>query len=148
MNEHTLRVLEYDKILGIVAGYAATEAGKRNIGAMLPEAELSFAAVRLRETGEFLAILERGEIPPLNGILDVSQAVSKLGAAGIMLTPAELLNTAITLSAGRRVKQFFLRQDDKHGAQLLNAKADAIRGALEQVRALADTSVDLLRRDT
>ena len=44
-----------------------------------------------------------------------------------MLTPEELLNTAITLSAGRRVKQFFLRQDDKRAAPLLKAKADAIQ---------------------
>ncbi len=127
MNEHTLRVLEYDKILGIVGGYTSSEAGRRTVSAMLPAAELSPAVVRLRETSEFLGILQQGESPPLNGILDVAQAVAKLGAAGIMLTPAELLNTAMTLSVGRRVKQFFLRQDGKRAAPLLNAKADVIQ---------------------
>ncbi len=127
MNEHTLRVLEFDKIINIVAGYAASEAGRMSVINMLPADDRAVADLRLSETSEFLQILQRGETPPLEGILDVGQAVSKLGAAGAMLTPVELLNTALTLGAARRVKQFFERINGKSCAPLLTAKANRIR---------------------
>ncbi len=127
MNEHTLRVLEFDKIVNIVAGYAASEVGKQAVLNMLPAEERSIAEERLRETNEFLRILERGENPPLDGILAIGPAVAKLGARGSTLVPAELLNTAATLGAARRVKQFFQRIEGKSASPLLTAKADRIR---------------------
>ncbi len=127
MNEHTLRVLEFDKIVNIVAGYAASDAGKQSVLNTLPAEERLVAEERLRETNEFLQILERGETPPLDGILAIGPALAKLGARGGTLTPVELLNTATTLGAARRVKQFFQRIEDRNGSPLLNAKADRIR---------------------
>jgi DNA mismatch repair protein MutS2 len=127
MHEHSLRVLEFDKVVNIVAGYAASEPGKKSVFNLLPAEDRSTADARLRETGEFLQLLQRGENPPLEGILDVGQAVVKLGATGGMLTPTELLSTATTLGAGRRVKNFFQRIEVKNAAPFLTAYADRIR---------------------
>jgi len=132
MNAHTLRVLEYDKVAGIVSGFAATEAGREAVLALLPVADAGVAKTRLRETQEFLDLLRSGETPPLDNILSVGEAVGKLGVAGSMLFPAELLNTALTLGAGRRVKQFFERFSGR-GAEariqtpLLSARTEQIR---------------------
>lgn len=68
----------------------------------------------------------------LDGILDIRPAMQKLGAAGCMLSPSELLNTAQTLGAGRRVKQFFQRFEGKGtfpgpASPLLCAKAAVIQ---------------------
>jgi DNA mismatch repair protein MutS2 len=130
MNDHTLRVLEYDKVTKIVAEYAASDPGRAAILRLAPLTDGAEVKTRLQETLEFTSILERGETPPLDGILDVAQVVHKLRVSGIMLQPAELLNIATTLGAGRRVKQFFLRLEGRGTAQrvsLLVARAAKIR---------------------
>ncbi len=71
MNEHTLRVLEFDKLITIVAGYAASEPGGAAVKRMLPAQEPEVVAALLGETKEFTRILESGETPPLDGIRDV-----------------------------------------------------------------------------
>jgi DNA mismatch repair protein MutS2 len=109
MYEHSLGVLEFDKVISIVAGYAASEPGRAAVQEMLPARDRKIVEVLLRETSEFIQILRSGEHPPLHGILDLGQVIDKLGAAGSMLTPVELLHAAETLAAGRRVRHFFLR---------------------------------------
>ena len=141
MNEHTLRVLEFDKIVNIVAGYAASEAGRISVLSMLPAGDRSIAEERLSETSEFLRILECGENPPLDGILAIGQAVAKLNAPGGMLTPTELLNIATTLGAARRVKQFFERIDGRGKAPLLTAKVDRIR-PLKHIEDAVSSAID------
>ncbi|HTG00883.1 MAG TPA: endonuclease MutS2 [Nitrospirota bacterium] len=112
MNEHSLRILEYGKVIEIVAGYAASDAGRRAVQDTLPENDRIIVEQRLRETGEMMSLLESGEHPPLEGILDISGVVGKLGAAGSVLTPQELLNAASTLAAARRIRYFFKRFED------------------------------------
>jgi len=141
MNEHTLRVLEFDKIVNIVAGYAASEVGRISVLSMLPTGALSVAEERLNETSEFLQILERGEKPPLEGILAIGQSVAKLGVPGAMLAPIELLHTATTLGAARRIKQFFEQIDGRDSAPLLKAKADRIR-PLRHIEDAVSSAID------
>ena len=81
MNDHTLRVLEYDKVTSIVAGYAASEAGRDAVLSLLPAVDAAVVETRLQETREFMSLLRSSENPPLDGILDVRQAVQKLGVA-------------------------------------------------------------------
>jgi DNA mismatch repair protein MutS2 len=109
MNDHTLRVLEYDKVRNIVAAYAASEAGRAAVVKLFPERDAATVEELLKETREFSRILESGENPPLDGIPDIGPAVEKLGVTGSLLSPVELFNTAATLGAGRKVKSFFLR---------------------------------------
>ncbi len=131
MNEHSLRVLEFDKVINIVAGYAASEPGKAAVKRLLPDGAREIVTARLRETSEFMQILRGGENPPLDGIFDVGQTIEKLGVLGSMLTPIELFETAATLASGRRLKKFFQRFEGKGGttliAPLLCARAAAIR---------------------
>ncbi len=132
MNEHALRVLEYDKVTGIVAGYAASTPGREAVLALRPASDAALVATLLQETREFTLVLQGNEAPPFDGIQDIRLAIRKLGVSGGMLSPQELLATAQTLGSGRRVKRFFQR-DDGRGASsrlslpLLLAKADAIR---------------------
>jgi DNA mismatch repair protein MutS2 len=161
MNEHTLRVLEYNKVLGIVAGYAVSDPGKAAVLELLPSVDASVVAARLEETREFTRILQHGDAPLLDGIRDIRPAIQKLGVAGIMLSPAELLNIAITLGAGRRVKQFFQRFEEKralsrHSAPLLCARAaniqtlkhieDAVASAIDERAEVKDSASPELRK--
>ena len=132
MNDHALRVLEYDKVTNIVAGYAASEAGRDAVLSLLPAADAAVVKSRLQETGEFMSLLRSSENPPLDGIPDVRHAVQRLRVGGSMLSPLELLNIAITLGVGRRVKQFFQHvaaqgTEVRPVASLLCARAGAIQ---------------------
>ncbi len=109
MNEHTLKVLEFDKIRTIIAAFAASDRGKAAAVKMLPSGDRLSVITRIRETEEFTRILQSGEHPPLDGIPDVDQALKKLMVTGGTLFPDELLSVAGLVSAGRRIKKFFLR---------------------------------------
>ncbi len=147
MNEHTLRVLEYDKVVSIVAASAASEAGRAVVAGLQPAADISAVKLRLRETREFTQILQIGEKPPLDGIPDVRIAIEKLSVSGSVLSPAELLNVAATLAAGRRVKSFFRNFEGKSkaaalpAAPLLCARASAI-WPLKQMEDAVSAAID------
>ena len=156
MNDHTLSVLEYDKIKSIAAGYAASERGKEAVKGLLPSTERSVIAGRLEETDEFIRILQRGQSPPLDNIPDIRQPMDKLGPTGSMLFPAELLNIAALLAAGRRVKTFFQQLDARLTAPLLTARAarirplkhieDAVHKAIDDNAEVRDSASPALRR--
>lgn len=161
MNDHTLRVLEYDKVANVVSGFAASEAGRNAVLAFLPAVDAGIVASRLQETSEFIHLLRSNEIPPLDGILDVRGAVQKLRAAGSMLSPPELLNMATTLGAGRRIKQFFQHVEGKGTganpqAPLLCAQAtrirpfkqieDAVFSAIDDKAEVKDSASPVLRK--
>lgn len=161
MNEHTLRVLEYDKVKSIVAAYAASEAGKAMISGLHPVSDAAKVSTLLKEAREFTEILQSGEKPPLNGIVDIRHVVEKLRASGGMLVAGELLDTATTLGAGRRVKTFFQKIEAKGtnavpGAPLLCAKAagihplkqleDAVFAAIDEKAEIKDSASPALRK--
>lgn len=109
MNDHALRVLEYDKVREIVSRFAASEPGSRRVLALRPSPDGAEAAQRLAATRALMQLQAGGEQPPLDGIRDVAPALERLAAPGVMLQPAELLDLASTLAAGRRVKAFAAR---------------------------------------
>jgi DNA mismatch repair protein MutS2 len=113
MNDHTLRALEYDKVASVVSGFAASVAGREAVLALHPAKAAEIVETRLQETAEFMHLLRSNEVPPLDGIKDVREAVRKLGPTGSVLSPVQLLNVATTIGTGRRVKQFFQRFEGK-----------------------------------
>ncbi len=161
MNDHTLRVLEYDKVANIVSGFAASAAGREAVLVVLPAVDAGIVGSRLQETSEFIHLLRSNEVPPLDGILNVRGAVQKLGVAGSMLSTLELLNMATTLGAGRRIKKFFQRFEGKGTgtkpqAPLLCAQAakiqplkqieDAVFSAIDDKAEVKDSASPALRK--
>lgn len=157
MNEHALRVLEYDKLREIVAGFAASEPGKEAVQAAFPVTEGGTVDRLLGETREFMQIMDRGEPPPFDGIRDIRRQVAKLAASGMTLTPHELLDIASTLGAGRRIKQFFQRIEKQVlSATLLPGIAerirplkpveDAVQRAVDEKGEVKDSASPALRR--
>jgi DNA mismatch repair protein MutS2 len=159
MNDHTLRVLEYDKVASVVSDFAASEAGRDAVLALLPAVDAGIVETRLQETMEFLLLLRSNEVPPLDGIPNVRSAVEKLGVAGSMLSSPELLSTAKILGAGRHVKRYFQRFTGTGAglqAPLLCAKTakilplkhieDAVHSAIDDKAELKDSASPALRK--
>ncbi len=161
MNEHTLKVLEYDKVRSLVAGFAASEPGRAAVSELLPALSPVVVVERLQETQECIWLFTSGENLPLDGILNIDAAIARLRISGMMLAPLELLEIATTLGAGRRIKGFFERIGDKgglarQGVPLLRARAaviqplpqleDAIAGAIDEKAEVKDSASPALRR--
>ncbi len=160
MNDHALRVLEYDKVREIVARFALTGPGRQEVLTLLPVAG-GGAAELPAETRELLDLLQAGEDPPLDGVREIGPAVDRLAAAGAMLRPAELLDIASTLGAGRKLKAFFGRCGRRGGgsgpsAPRLCGRAaaivplpeleEAVRKAIDESGEVRDSASPALRR--
>ena len=95
MDEHTLSVLEFEKIRRLAASFAQSEPGRAAAAALLPAADARAAAERLAETREmadYLAAhggrLALGQVR--DGLADLEHAVT----FGRPLEPAELASLA------------------------------------------------------
>ena len=160
MNDHALKVLEYEKVRDIAAGYAASEPGRAAVLELLPAADRAEVGERLAETRECMRLLGFGEHPPLDGIRDIGRSIGKLAVSGMMLQPLELLEVSSTIGAARRLKSFFQRFESGGGSQLmvpllcgraakitpLRHLEDAVHAAVDETGEIRDSASPELRR--
>jgi len=153
MDAHTLKVLEFDKIVAHLEARATCSLGRELAAQTQPSDQLEIARKLLRETSEAKAILEyEGEIP-LGGIEDIRSYLER-ARVGAMLHPTELLAVQNTLAGTRRLAAFLCRIKDKYptlgelGSQILafeNLEV-AISKAINQSGEVVDSaSPDLAR---
>lgn len=108
MDERTLRVLELDKILQLLADRCATVMGKELALSLSPSADENEVRWRQRETTESRRRLERFGVPPLGGISDIRPILER-GQQGTLLEPSELLTVARTLERATELKAALLK---------------------------------------
>lgn len=123
MIQHSLKSLEFDKVVNCLASRASSDLGRALSERLAPVETLETAQLRLLETGEAREILERFGHPPFHGTSDVRGLIRRAGQ-GSVLSPEELVIIRDTLSAGRRVKAFFARHET--GASRLGSIARRI----------------------
>lgn len=105
MNDKTLRVLEYNKIVKIVADETVSNLGREIALALKPSNNVYEVKEWLQETTEAAdIILKRGAFP-LEGLHDIRTALKK-AEIGSMLTIEELLLTSYALASARKIKNF------------------------------------------
>ena len=159
MNDHALRVLEFEKVREIIARFARSEPGRERALTLVPVADAVRVRTALAETRELMDLLRAGEAPLLEGIGNIGPAIERLGVAAMTLRPAELLDIASTLAAGRKIKTFFARfsaQGAGPSAPLLAARAavlvplkhleDAVHRAVDESGEIKDSASPVLRR--
>ncbi|SDZ29619.1 DNA mismatch repair protein MutS2 [Proteiniborus ethanoligenes] len=105
MNEKTLRVLEYGKIIQLLVNKTESSLGKDIASNLSPSIDLEEVEYFQKETDEAVSILIKRGNPPLGGIHDVLPEV-KRAEIGSVLSPGGLLKVADTLRAARRIKGF------------------------------------------
>ncbi|HEX3029352.1 MAG TPA: endonuclease MutS2, partial [Clostridia bacterium] len=105
MNEKTLRILEYDKIIQKLASLTASELGRELAEAVQPERSFSKVQSLLKETNDGVSFIMRRGSPPLGGIHDIRPGI-KRADLGSILSPGELLSIADTLRAARNLKSY------------------------------------------
>ncbi|MCK9268104.1 MAG: endonuclease MutS2 [Alkaliphilus sp.] len=111
MNERSLRVLEYPKIINMLEGKCTSSLGKEKVRELKPIPHLDIIRQLQQETGEAQSILIKFGNVPLGGINDVLQYVRRT-EIGSYLDPAQLLQLKDTLTAVRRLKNFLKEKED------------------------------------
>lgn len=112
MDAHTLRILEYDRVLERLAAHASSVLGRETALALEPTAHPEIIARRLQETREARWLRDNASGLPLGGVRDIRDAVER-AAIGQVLVPQELLDVAQTCGAARRLRTFLLRQQER-----------------------------------
>lgn len=104
MNPRSLRLLELDKILEKLREKCATAMGEARIQGLYPRTEREQVLALQEQTREAVDLLSKEE-PPLSGLLDISQEVSRAGKGG-MLDASQLFRVAVFLNASISLKRF------------------------------------------
>jgi DNA mismatch repair protein MutS2 len=107
MNRHTLRVLEYDKVLAQLATYASFGPGKTRMLSLRPTTFLDEAQQWLQETEEARQLLIQQPELHLGGVHDL-EPILRQAALGGILSPHEFLQVRSTVLRARRLRQLLL----------------------------------------
>jgi DNA mismatch repair protein MutS2 len=112
VNERTLRILEFDKIIAKVEALATSRYGKELVRKLEPFLTLSQVKEAQRITAEAVRLSTENDRIPLGGIFDIREAVKRAAIGGV-LAPAELLEVAATIRASRLMREFLAGQTDQ-----------------------------------
>ncbi|MYK26932.1 MAG: endonuclease MutS2, partial [Dehalococcoidia bacterium] len=104
MNDHTLRVLEFDKVRAMLAGETAFSLGRELALALEPEREHEAVLALQAETAEMTAIDQMGLDVPLGGMRDLRPLVHA-ATIGQALEPTDLQEAAGSFDTARRARQ-------------------------------------------
>ncbi|NLY88732.1 MAG: endonuclease MutS2 [Firmicutes bacterium] len=134
LQEKSARILEFDKIRKILAGFTASKPGEELALSLWPSTVLEKAARAQKETTEARELWQTGRVP-LDGIFDLRVAAE--GARrGKVLSPEELLATGSTLRAARLLRGV-LGEEAEERAPVLSALAAGLTVFPQLEKALA-----------
>jgi DNA mismatch repair protein MutS2 len=106
LDSHTLEVLGFTRVRGILAGLCQTDMGRERALALEPVADAQQIASELDRLDEVASL---GDEPPLAEVKDVRPLLEQLRAAGL-LTGEELLRVRLACTGIRKCREFFQNQ--------------------------------------
>ena len=109
MNEKTLKVLEFNKIIQMLSDRTESNLGRELAIQLKPKTDINEVEISQIETYEAVNIIIKRGRPPMGGIHDISHEL-KRAEIGSTLMPINLLNIADSLRAARRLISYF-KQD-------------------------------------
>lgn len=105
MNAHALAVLEFDRVLALVAERASSAPGAERLRALRPTTDLTAAEAEHTRVAAMRALVEsEGGWSP-EPIPDLGRALHRLRVAHAALEPTDLLGVAQLLRSGRLTRQ-------------------------------------------
>lgn len=153
MEEHTLRVLEFEKVISKLQDQAACAIGREVAGLSYPTTDLETANRKQQETSEARAILQYEGNIPLGGIADIRHNVERAGLEAL-LQPHDLLSILGTLQSSSRLGVFLDKLKSKYpiigdlGSEIerFGAIESAISGAISQSGEVMNSASSALSR--
>lgn len=125
MRKKTLRTLEYDKIISMLSGFAASSMAKEKINRLEPSDNIMNIAADQRETSEAVGmIMQKGSLK-LGALKDIRSYLHRASIGGV-LNPAELLDAANFLYVCRMAKEYSVEDNKKQHFEILRPQFDII----------------------
>ncbi len=118
MNDKTLRVLEFEKIIDRLKNLTASELGRELVKELQPQTDFNTVEKMLSETNDGVSCIVRRGSPPLGGMHDIRPSLKRLDLGGI-LNPGELLKICGVLRAARRLKGYINDKLDEKSENLV-----------------------------
>jgi|SRR5690625_797710 len=112
MNERTLRVLEFEKIVELLINEAETTVGRELIKKIEPKTEIDEVTLLQEETDEAVHILRLNKVPPFSYIIDVTSYIRQC-EVGSSLLPEQCLEIAQVLYCSRNLKNFIMNMEEE-----------------------------------
>ena len=125
MNEKSLRILEYPKIIEMLAEHAGSEEGKQKCRNLLPSCDLSLILKGQMETSDALARIYKNGSLSFGGVRDVRAALLRL-KVGASISMTELLHIASLLETVMRVRQYGKRAPEDEDRDSLDPMFSAL----------------------
>jgi DNA mismatch repair protein MutS2 len=117
MDEKTLNMLEFPRVIEKLAGYASFSASAELARALKPAKSLEEAEVRLKRTSESCHLLSVNADISVGGVTDIRRLAETAWRGGV-LTETELLDVSGTLASSRRLFRTMEKLEGKYPALL------------------------------
>ncbi len=125
MNDKTLKVLEFDKILNMLQEKAVSKMGKEMAANLRPSVFLSEITDNLQETTEAVKmIFKKGQLP-LGGIKDIRSSLKRAAIGGV-LSVSELMHVGEFLYVCRKVSKYAQNDSKREYYDRLDPMFDSI----------------------
>ncbi len=122
MNPETLQILEFDRILEILAEKTHSEMTRNLLLELEPSTDPEVIKNQLGRVSEFRKILDANEYFPISRFENIQHALKKAAMVGNYLEPIELLEIKNILFITRRIFKFFQEQSDSLPLLLADSK--------------------------
>ena len=110
MNEKALHILEYDKIIQKLAGYAVSPMAKERASALMPSSAMSDIILWQQETTEAVSMVLRKGAPSFGGFREIRPQLKRASMAG-MLSVGELMAVGEFLYVCRKAINYAKREN-------------------------------------
>ncbi len=156
MNQKSLRVLEYNKIVDMLSEKAESSLGRGMIENLMPSVSIDEITYAQNETEETINLMIKRGNPPLYGINKISADVKRAELGGV-LSPGALLRIGESLRVSRALKNYLKEnKEDKDsiypiiGDLIENLRAykdveDSISNAIISENEISDNASSTLR---
>lgn len=135
--DKTLHDLEWSRIVASIGARCAGPLGSRIVVPIA--ADDAATRLGLKETAEALAILDRGEVIPIAGSVEIGESLTRLERSGDLDAPS-LRDVALVLEAARRCRRFLSASRASAGALDASAAFDAsLDGLHDELRSCIDS---------
>jgi DNA mismatch repair protein MutS2 len=136
IDDHTLKTLEYPKIITLIDGKCRTPYGHEAVAAIQPRFDRETIEHRLTEVSQMQDIMTFGMAFPLYRMEDCRESLARSQVSGLYLEPSEILHILelVEVSIG-------LHDYDKEGRD----KFTAIDIYLKQIRAFPELKTEIRR---
>jgi DNA mismatch repair protein MutS2 len=108
MIEETQRVLEYDKVRQLLAGFTVTAPGRARALSLQPHLTAGEVEASLTAISEMVALTAEKGSPPIGGCCDLRGALRQLRAEGSWLLPEVLLGVLASVETADACRRYFL----------------------------------------